>query len=297
MYTKLVLSGGGHHGLSILGALEFVFPSLKNVDKYYGTSIGSVICFLLICGNSPFDIFQYFFETENIGDFVELDPKLAKMGLFKMTNFLKLIEVKAGEYAGMTFLELFEATKKELYVVGTNVDKMTSVVFSRVNYPNMPVMKALEISCSIPFVFERIVFEGDTYVDGGVSNNYPIDVAVSETHGTRSPGIDASSSHPSESYTTNAVFGICILSDYNLGSIEYINWVVKLLFIPSRELYKKKIQSLSGNVTHIEIQAMKDVSEKNAVLDLEMSKKQKTDLYIHGYLTCRDKLRESDKRV
>jgi len=56
---NLVLSGGGINGIIELGSLKALenLDLLKNIKNYSGSSIGSIICFLLIIDFSPSDIF------------------------------------------------------------------------------------------------------------------------------------------------------------------------------------------------------------------------------------------------
>ena len=42
----------------------------------------------------------------------------------------------------------------------------------------MPIKLAIRTSMSLPFVFEPVeLFEGETYVDGALFNNYPLKVS------------------------------------------------------------------------------------------------------------------------
>src|SRR5271156_5786165 len=80
-FDTLVLSGGGIKGLAILGALHYVHDQLKvftNFKNYVGTSIGSIICYLLIIGYTPLELLLYFFSTR-------FDEDLT----FNMINFFK----------------------------------------------------------------------------------------------------------------------------------------------------------------------------------------------------------------
>src|SRR5687767_11749342 len=59
--TTLVLSGGGIKGFTHLGALYYLSNVylLEDIKSYYGTSIGAIICFLLIIGYTPISIISY----------------------------------------------------------------------------------------------------------------------------------------------------------------------------------------------------------------------------------------------
>ena len=57
-YDTLVLSGGIVNGITTLGELQYMWDhnKLKNIKKYYGTSVGSIISYLLIIGYEPVEI-------------------------------------------------------------------------------------------------------------------------------------------------------------------------------------------------------------------------------------------------
>ena len=74
---------------------------------------------------------------------------------------------------------------KELYIVGTDVSKSISTVFSLEATPHMEVAEAVRISMSVPLFFEAVHTNCDIcpridsplyYVDGGLLYNYPINL-------------------------------------------------------------------------------------------------------------------------
>ena len=71
---------------------------------------------------------------------------------------------------------------KNLFIIGTDITRSTSTVFSYKTTPNMEVAEAVRISMSVPLLFESIktscdINESDPqtlFVDGGMLYNYPI---------------------------------------------------------------------------------------------------------------------------
>ena len=57
-YDTLILSGGGIKGIITLGALQYMYDNgkLQNIKHYYGTSVGTMISYLLVIGYSPIEI-------------------------------------------------------------------------------------------------------------------------------------------------------------------------------------------------------------------------------------------------
>lgn len=77
-----------------------------------------------------------------------------------------------------------QRTFKDLYIIGTNVSKSSSTVFSSNTTPDMEVAEAVRISMSVPLLFESITspctsFPSEppyVYIDGGMLYNYPINL-------------------------------------------------------------------------------------------------------------------------
>lgn len=181
----LVISGGGISGLSGLGALEclteneiIVFPEI-----FAGSSVGSIICFLMNIGYSPKDMYDFLFQI----DFTKLIKYIEPENLFiepcfgissaepileVIYNFMKKKKISKN----ITFKELFEITQSKLIITGTCVNDVAVKYFSVDTYPDMQILKAIRISISIPFIFRPYSFEGKIWVDGGCMDNFPIDL-------------------------------------------------------------------------------------------------------------------------
>lgn len=73
---------------------------------------------------------------------------------------------------------------KNLYIIGTDISKSTSAIFSYETTPNMEVAEAVRISMSVPLLFEAVssscdinaFMPKDLYIDGGMLYNYPINL-------------------------------------------------------------------------------------------------------------------------
>jgi len=88
----------------------------------------------------------------------------------------------------MSFKEFYNVTGVDLVVTGVNISRHEPRYFSVWHTPDFPVVEAVALSMSIPFVFKPVFIEdgvcsGDKeqnkayqglYVDGGMLNNYPV---------------------------------------------------------------------------------------------------------------------------
>ena len=181
----LVISGGGLKGLAALGALLYLTENEIIVlpEIYAGSSVGSVICFLMNIGYSSKDIYEILLEIDFIQLIKYIEPENLLIdpcfGLSSPEPILQVIYSfmkKKNIKKNITFKELFDITKSKLIITGTCINDVTINYFSVDTYPNMPILKAIRISISIPFIFRPYLFEDKLWVDGGCMDNFPIDL-------------------------------------------------------------------------------------------------------------------------
>ncbi|WP_434927365.1 patatin-like phospholipase family protein [Shewanella sp. HL-SH2] len=192
-YKNLVFEGGGVKGAAYAGAMRVLgeLGLYDNVSSLAGTSAGSITASILACGASPEELiacvksthFADFISDRGgvLGDFARL---ASHYGIHTGDGFTKIIKQQIGQTSGdenLTFSSLNKLSKqhskfKDLYVVATNLSSQTAQIFSYKNSPDLPIWKAVRASISIPFVFEPFEINGELFVDGGLSWNYPIDI-------------------------------------------------------------------------------------------------------------------------
>ena len=174
MITHLVLSGGGLHGMCMLGALSQF--DLSKVRHFAGSSVGAIICVLL----SFMSLDEIYHFTQNNpfleDDAFDITNIIEKYGLIDPCILLNRIQELFENHIGIrhpTFAELYSKTHKNVIVTGTNVSKVRSECFSHQHTPTMCVLKAIEISISVPFIFNMVIHNNDVYADGCVMNMTP----------------------------------------------------------------------------------------------------------------------------
>ena len=180
----LVLSGGGIKGLSMLGAITKLkeLEIIKYPEIYCGTSVGSIICFLLLIGYLPKNILELLIEIDFTQLFqVDLDDIFENphIGLSYNHGFmivLKSFILGRNLPLTITFKELYNLFPSKLIITGTCVNDASLHYFSVDNTPEMSVLKAIEISICIPLLFKPIEYNGKIWIDGGCLNNYPIEI-------------------------------------------------------------------------------------------------------------------------
>lgn len=191
----VVLSGGGAKGVAHIGALKVIEEAGIPIDMVVGTSMGSIIGGLYAVGYTPqqldsivgaLDWMNLFSDKShrsdltisqkamfdkylisipfNIGDF-----KSVFTGVLKGDNLETLFYELTKEYAdSMSFNDLPIPYACVATDVNTNEEK---VFHSGLLY------KSMRASMAIPTAFSPERIDGRLYVDGGVKNNFPVDVA------------------------------------------------------------------------------------------------------------------------
>jgi len=159
----LALSGGGVRGLAHLGVLQVLEELDVPVHMIAGTSMGGLVGGLYAAG-VPIGTLIARATKAGIMDFAS--PDRSWRGLFqhaKLSAFLS--DLLGGE--DITFADL----NVPLTVVATDVESGELVLLDR-----GPLIPALLATSAFPIVFAPVRHQGRWLVDGGVLNNFPIDV-------------------------------------------------------------------------------------------------------------------------
>lgn len=186
----LVFSGGGIKGLCQAGGVSKIEEIIKGkplinhmkIKSISGSSIGSIIATLCCLGFSGeeileetrtlnIDIFKNINFTSFINNYGIEDGNILTNWVINAINkkLIKNIEATLDP----TFHDLYEQTKIQLTITATSINKGETKYFNHINTPNMLVSLAIRMSCSIPFIFESVTYENETYIDGCVLDDIP----------------------------------------------------------------------------------------------------------------------------
>jgi NTE family protein len=190
-FRNLVFEGGGVKGIAYVGALEVLEKEgiLKDVKRVAGTSAGAMIAVLVGLKYTADEVKEILWDL-NFRKFMDSsfglvrDTKrlLEEYGWYKGDFFQNLmadlIEKKTGD-RNITFKKLAQKKKfRDIYLVGADLSTGASTIFCNDNkWGDLEVARAARISMSIPLFFASVQGAGgndDTYVDGGLLDNYSI---------------------------------------------------------------------------------------------------------------------------
>ena len=264
-FEGLCISGGGSKGQAHIGALEFCFQNglLDHIQAYSGTSVGSILCTLLCCGFTPSEIYAQSLAVDLTPDpkdvdFINFFSNCGLINFRKFTEELRVIIRKKIDISP-TFKQLYELTKKDLFIASTNITKNEIVYFSHHTYPDLDIIEAIKMSCNLPWIFTKIEFEDDLYIDGGISDHVPYSVL-----GTAKNILSIST--PSNTISELDKFG------------TFIKYSFDIILHPIKKLESYQRGSAGKNCFFIDI----PISE-GKLLNVIMSTDEKEKLWMKGY--------------
>jgi len=155
-----VLSGGGSRGFAHLGVVKALGEHGILPSAIAGTSAGALAGVFLADGYTPDEI------KEMVSDRSKLDLfswNGFKPGLMSMKNIREFL-VKNLRHTE------FENLALPFYVTATNFIDGSQRIFSKGN-----IIDALIAASSIPVLFPSVLINDIPYVDGGLSNNLPVE--------------------------------------------------------------------------------------------------------------------------
>jgi NTE family protein len=198
----LVLSGGGSKGLSHIGVLKALEENDIPIDYITGTSAGALIGAFYAAGWSPQEIedlilsddFRYMVEGKMEPDYVyffkkpDYDPSWVNFR-FNNDSILfrnlpsNLVTPAALDFQMMATFAKPEAAAKynfdSLFIpfrcVASDVEAKKSVIFS-----SGSLSQSVRASMSYPFYLKPILVNNRLMLDGGLYNNFPVDVLEKE---------------------------------------------------------------------------------------------------------------------
>lgn len=181
-YKSLCISGGSIKGFLMLGCLQYLFEEniIKEIQNFSGTSVGSILCYLICIGYQPIEILSYittnkvleklknmdiinFINKKGLLDFNIIHEHLLQMTLNKTGKELKMSDIK-NDYG------------KNLYITTYNITLNKEELISCDTHPDLNCLTAIRMSCNVPLLFSDFKYNEYHYIDGAYSNNFPIEV-------------------------------------------------------------------------------------------------------------------------
>lgn len=185
LITNLVLGGGGSRSASYVGVFQALeeFGCQKHIKNIAGSSAGGLFGFIWTLGFTSQEISTVLKEIK-FGDFGDFEINmienfLGHCGLDqgrRLWKFLELILESKNLPTGLTLLGHFKKTGIRLILTGSKIclGGAIPVYFDYISNPDMRIIDALRITISYPIIFTPHFHQNYPYLDGGLSDNYPI---------------------------------------------------------------------------------------------------------------------------
>ncbi len=192
----LVLSGGGARGFAHVAVLEALEARRVPIDYIAGTSMGAVVGALYASGLTADEVREKLLAVDwnaTLRDVTDRNERSFRNKSFEGRNFLGL---DLGVAPGELKLPLAALRGQKLALALNELTLETATVS---NFDELPIpframatdlatgdpvvldrgalATALRASMAVPVVYSPVEMDGRLYVDGGVANNLPVDVA------------------------------------------------------------------------------------------------------------------------
>jgi NTE family protein len=273
--SALVISGGSVKGFGMLGAIQYIHEQIgiQNIHSFFGTSIGAIISYMLCIGQTPLEIIHSVISSkilDKIQTDINIEQLLTQQGIISFEHFHEELELitlaKHGEV--FTMKSLYDTLGKELCCITFNYSLNKTVILHHTTTPDLPCLIALQMSSSIPFVFGKMTYQDSLYIDGGISDNFPIRIAL-------------------RMGKTN-ILGICSNSEFKDDRSKpspYLE-LVKIVTLPivlktSRTVrkYRKRCQII-------------DIPINEDILNFGLNVSEIMEMFSTGYKTCKERFKK-----
>lgn len=269
-YKNLVLGGGSIKGISTLGAIQCLMDEklldLKKLGAIAGTSIGSLIALLIVLDFSIEEIWQFILNID-IKKMFQPNPLnfLNFCGADNGRRIYDIIEDIITKKTGIkhiNFKQLYDINKIHLIVVGTCLTTKEVKYYDYINTPTFKVSMSVRISIGLPGFFMPITIDNKKYIDGGMMNNYPMNLFEDKLHET---------------------IGIQICCNYNTEYEWPEEFLMAIINLFMYNYYKKMGQPYPNNTITI-----KDFSDDITMYNFDITNDTKLKLYQKGIDACKE---------
>jgi predicted acylesterase/phospholipase RssA len=273
----LVFPGGGGVLFNILGSLQYLEKNniwkVENIESIYGTSSGGILGVVVCLKYDWQTINDYFLERPwhevyklNMQSIINCYSKGGLFGFDFIVLLIKPLFEAKNISLDITMKEYYEMTKIDLHLFSFEVNSFKMIDLSHSSHPDLPLLKALYMSCTVPILLEPIITETECFIDGGIVSNYPFKYCIEKYN------------------NTDEILGFNILyekndTSYNINeSSSLIDIILSVLFKIIFSLNVVDDKSIKYEV-HLK---KKDSFSLNKIKDVILSNKIRLELFEEG---------------
>lgn len=158
--APFVLSGGGARGVAHIGVLRACAEAGIIPSAISATSAGALVGAFIAAGFTPEELERLLREEWRL-----------HLTRWRVLRGERLTQRRIGEFLQANLpVKNFEELRIPLFVTATDMARGGQRIFDK-----GPLIPALLASSAVPLVFPSVEIDGLPYVDGGLSNNLPIE--------------------------------------------------------------------------------------------------------------------------
>lgn len=274
-FNSLCLSGGSVKGLIMLGCVQYLLESgkLKNIKNFSGTSVGSIICYLICIGYQPIEILTSILVNKIIEKMQDMNivSGLKKEGILDyglINSYLEnLTFLKVGKKVLMK--DIKEVYGKNLCITTHNLTKNCREDITPETHPDMDCLDAIHMSCNIPILFGKFKYKDNYYIDGWFSENFPIQKLLESPE--------------------NKVLGITIKyeNNFDLDNTDYsiIDYIFNLVTTITNRTQNERIKNIEENYPNCKIHHIKNTIN---MFNFNLDTTKKLNLFSEGYIDMKN---------
>ena len=285
-YKKLIIGMGGSKGYLYLGILHYLFTHYKEhidlqyIDTFAGTSIGSIICLCLNIGLTPLQILQELLNIKFSFD-ININNIVKDFGLIDIGELIKhLSQVIINKYNYIpTLYQLYKITGKTFISNSYNLNTHNIVYFSYKTHPDILCTDVVSMSCNIPFLFKKILYKNEHYIDAGVVEPFLGNYILNNL---------------SNNINSDNILGVYYKNiNINMNFIQYIHDICIIPFMSRcKTTTNDKYNSLFIEI-NIKERILDTIADIGKVIN-NNNNKYKFEYFVKGIL-CMTKIRYKDK--
>jgi len=277
----LVISGGGMKGFYLPSIIYAIRNRLSNIKAIAGTSIGGLLAGLkLIGGNEEFLLeITEGLDLEWISSQVMI-TNFTNKGYFTerswLIDFLSCCIYESFGVPDMTLKEFYDKTKIPFCVDTVCRTDNRLVYLNAFTHPTWSLIEALCATSALPILFPPFIKDGKEYTDGGLVNNYMIELFPPE----RTLGLYIGKKYPSS-------HGLIRFKQESFryfpgiyNALMLLTWCYAMVSFWTEAENFMRVKKEGGKSPR-EIQIV--VNEKVHVASFDLTQEQRVNMMLHGF--------------
>jgi len=184
MDIDVVISGGSINGIcDAVGFLKALTLDLNHtIVAGAASSAGGIILGAYASGRSALEIEEMVLSTD-ISRLLQLPKWYHFRTILRAFNEGWICDGELLErlMEKMTFKKNFSEMRLDLHIAGSDFSHNSLYDFHKETDPDMPVSKAMRITCGIPGLFKPVEYSGTVWYDGSIRSYFPVELLPDST--------------------------------------------------------------------------------------------------------------------